>query len=76
MCTQDRLVKLSSEVQRLGLKWALNVPTDETVADSDGWAISLRGLAGQPAHVKVVEVVSDSLDGALDMAIDVLGGAS
>jgi hypothetical protein len=74
MCTQDRLMKLSSEVHRVGARWFMSVPTEASVADAEGWAITLAGVPGQARES--VDVVAESLDAALDLAIDVIGGAS
>jgi hypothetical protein len=74
MSTQDRLMKLSSEVHRVGARWFMTVPTEDSVAEVDGWAITLAGIPGQ--EKPSVDVVAESLDAALDLAFDVIGGAS
>ena len=70
MCTQDRLVRLSSEVARLGMGWRMTVPMDRA---DDEWVIHLAGVPGQPP---VVDVVANTFDDALDVAIGTLSGTS
>jgi len=53
--TSDRLQRLAVEVGRLGVPWALMVPP---LGDPE-WVVRLGK----------VEVVADTLDGALDLAL-------